>query len=313
MASHRRCGQVFPILIVLALAVTLQTPCLASESRIVGGVAVDGSSTKHQVSVRARSADQIQFGRGHICGGSLINLGTVLTAAHCLVDDFDRARAATYFRVVGGGINRTVQTANTVVRDVRQVVVHANYVSRGFLNDVGLLMLASNVPSGHPTLQPIAMTTQVPANNTRCQTSGWGSTYYNGPSSDVLLAVNISIIAKATCNALSSYAGSIGNGMLCAGDMNGGLDACQGDSGGPLVCNGLLVGVVSHGVECARARYPGVYADVAYYRTWVGLNHSAVTPRPPGGNGRGPPLLTGSLSLLLTVVGFTLHQQFSQQ
>uniref|UniRef100_A0A182J5X4 Peptidase S1 domain-containing protein n=1 Tax=Anopheles atroparvus TaxID=41427 RepID=A0A182J5X4_ANOAO len=302
--------------VLLALALVLGTPCSANEPRIVGGFPADGASTRHQVSVRARASDLNTFGRGHICGGSLINLSTVLTAAHCLVDQFDRVRAASYFRVVGGNINRTAQTSNTVVRDVRQVVVHANYVSRGFLNDVGLLMLATDVPSGHPTLQPIAIATLVPANGTACQTSGWGSIVYDGASSDVLLAVNVSVIAKTTCNALTSYAGSVGNGMLCAGDMAGGRDACQGDSGGPLVCGGVLAGVVSHGVECARPRYPGVYADVAYYRSWITMNHSGgVTPRPPGGNGRGALGLTDSLALVVsTVVAFALrYHYFTQQ
>ncbi|KFB38804.1 trypsin-7 [Anopheles sinensis] len=306
MASHGRCGQAFPILIVLALAVTLQTPCLASESRIVGGVPVDGSSTKHQVSVRSRSADQIQFGRGHICGGSLINLDTVLTAAHCLVDDYDRARAATYFRVVGGGINRTAQTVNTVVRDVRQVVVHANYVSRGFINDVGLLMVrTSSVPSGHPTLQPIAMTTQVPPNNTRCQTSGWGSIYYGVPGSTTdLMAVNITIIDATVCNGTDSYDGDIMSGMLCAGRLEGGKDSCQGDSGGPLVCDGRLAGTVSFGFECGLQNFPGVYADVAFYQEWISVNGAVSV------GGRAPPRQiagASTIGALLLLLALHIH------
>lgn len=49
----------------------------------------------------------------------------------------------------------------------------------------------------------------------------------------------------------------------------GGKDACQGDSGGPLAIGGRLAGVTSWGKGCAVAKYPGVYAEIAYYRDWI--------------------------------------------
>ena len=55
--------------------------------------------------------------------------------------------------------------------------------------------------------------------------------------------------------------------MICAGVTGGGKDACQGDSGGPLVVGDKLVGIVSWGVGCAEARYPGVYSNVATLRS----------------------------------------------
>nr|CAD7588048.1 unnamed protein product [Timema genevievae] len=58
-------------------------------------------------------------------------------------------------------------------------------------------------------------------------------------------------------------------GELCAGFIDGSGDACQGDSGGPLTCVGYLTGLVSWGYGCATPGYPGVYTDVAYYKTWV--------------------------------------------
>lgn len=51
--------------------------------------------------------------------------------------------------------------------------------------------------------------------------------------------------------------------------MAGGIDACQGDSGGPLMCNNTLGGIVSYGVGCAIANYPGVYANVSYFHSWL--------------------------------------------
>jgi trypsin len=57
--------------------------------------------------------------------------------------------------------------------------------------------------------------------------------------------------------------------MICAGVPGGGKDACQGDSGGPLVVDGQLVGIVSWGVGCAEADFPGVYSNVATLRRFV--------------------------------------------
>ena len=56
--------------------------------------------------------------------------------------------------------------------------------------------------------------------------------------------------------------------MICAGEK--GKDSCQGDSGGPMVdAAKKQVGVVSWGIGCALAGYPGVYARVSTYADWI--------------------------------------------
>ncbi len=65
--------------------------------------------------------------------------------------------------------------------------------------------------------------------------------------------------------------------MFCAQATLSGnriVDSCSGDSGGPIFAecaNGdvVLVGVVSWGVGCAEAEYPGVYTRLSMYTSWL--------------------------------------------
>uniref|UniRef100_A0AAG5DTV7 Peptidase S1 domain-containing protein n=1 Tax=Anopheles atroparvus TaxID=41427 RepID=A0AAG5DTV7_ANOAO len=244
--------------------------------RIIGGFEAPAESTRHQISLRVKCIDYFMFGRGHICGGSLISSKHVLTAAHCLVDEYGRTQPADFFVVVGGNTERLVQTANTFTSQVEKVIAHAHYDAELFANDIGLLHLTTTVPANHPTLQPIALVEQSPPAGTICQVTGWGSTVSGVQvPTEKLMAVNITIIDTAICNSTDSYSGELMAGMICAGQLEGGKDSCQGDSGGPLVCTGLLAGVVSFGYECGKANFPGVYADVAYYREWIRVNSGA--------------------------------------
>ena len=61
--------------------------------------------------------------------------------------------------------------------------------------------------------------------------------------------------------------------MFCAASP--GKDSCSGDSGGPIIAGTSgsdLVGLVSWGIGCARAEFPGVYTRVGQFVTWIEEN-----------------------------------------
>uniref|UniRef100_A0A3Q1EUP0 trypsin n=1 Tax=Acanthochromis polyacanthus TaxID=80966 RepID=A0A3Q1EUP0_9TELE len=127
------------------------------------------------------------------------------------------------------------------------------------------------------------------------------------PSPQRLQEVNVPIVTNSDCS--NSY-GGITDNMICAGLTEGGKDSCQGDSGGPLVSKNdsiwVLAGVVSFGNGCAEPNFPGVYARVSQYQSWI--NSFIATNRPGFVSFQADSSLTTgaapfvSMSLLLTVL-----------
>ncbi|XP_047609488.1 transmembrane protease serine 5 isoform X6 [Phacochoerus africanus] len=108
----------------------------------------------------------------------------------------------------------------------------------------------------------------------QCWVSGWGHTDPSHThSSDTLQDTVVPLLSTQLCNSSCVYSGALTPRMLCAGYLDGRVDACQGDSGGPLVCldgdTWRLVGVVSWGHGCAEPNHPGVYSKVAEFLDWI--------------------------------------------
>ena len=64
---------------MIASAATLLTSKISFSLRIVNGKEVDPGKRTYQVSLQV----SVYGGWGHFCGGSLIERGWVVTAAHC--------------------------------------------------------------------------------------------------------------------------------------------------------------------------------------------------------------------------------------
>ena len=187
-----------------------------------------------------------------------------MCAAHC----YQRSGV----RAVAGAHN--IKANEDTQQDIKvdEFIIHESYNDKTFQNDIAVLKHGAF--SGNKNVAPIAMASyrggEWMKNNDEVRICGWGNTKYPGSSyPDKLNCVNVKYITVDDCNARNKYNGIILKGMFCAGVNGGGMDACQGDSGGPVTRKGELVGAVSWGYGCAQAQYPGVYADVGYYRGWI--------------------------------------------
>jgi len=249
---------------------TIPAPPLEQQigiGRIVGGEEASDGEFPFQVSLRSIGA----LGATHFCGGSIIDKDWILTAAHCCA-----GQGPLSMHVVAGGIKLNNFENEEENRDVSDILGHPSYSSSDLSNDICLLKLKESLEFTD-FIQPINLPEieQQTEAGTLATITGWGTLTEGGFSlPNVLHKVEIPVVSDDDCD--SAYA-SAGYGtiesMICAGLPEGGKDSCQGDSGGPFFLNDpespTLIGIVSWGIGCARAGYPGVYTEVSYFIDWI--------------------------------------------
>lgn len=221
------------------------------ETQIAGGTAVpDGKYRFMAILVIGETNGGIG-----LCGGSLIDSNSVLTAAHCLVNAVS----------VDLAVGRTVISQNQgQVRFATTAFIHPRFnLSNNFSNDAAVLQLNRAVTGIKPIKLATARQNYLERPRRSLTTAGWGTTSEGGSGTDRMREVSVPVVSDAkaqTAYGSDAYFPSL---MLAAGVK--GKDTCQGDSGGPLFNPGTTrtqVGITSFGRGCGRAGFPGVYTEV---------------------------------------------------
>jgi len=140
------------------------------------------------------------------------------------------------FIVVMGNLDRYNRTNTLTFTLDERIMQLEKFDLSTYDKDIALLKLNDTVPTGHPTIRPIALNRFTVAEGVVCQVTGWGNTE-DGYISDILMTVDVPMISEEHCINDSDLGHLIKAGMMCAGYLEvGEKDACSGDSGGPLVC-----------------------------------------------------------------------------
>jgi len=248
---------------------------LIGDGRIVGGIDADNDAWPFIVRLKLNSL--------YTCGGVVVHNNWVLTAGHCCPYWIDEIEA-TFGDRLKNSFDSNEYTLNAV-----SWIQHDLYgdSSDGTASNQDWCMvrfsqdIIANDPDSLVAMPCLPNENPIPSQHgAACWLAGWGATSSSGSLSNELQSVGVNILGPEYCIE-KGYKTELEEDDVCAGvpdfdddgNADGGKDACQGDSGGPLICpiNGkaTLVAIVSRGVGCAWAGFPGVNANTFIAKQWM--------------------------------------------
>ncbi|XP_029711469.2 uncharacterized protein LOC115256693 [Aedes albopictus] len=211
------------------------------------------------------------------CGGTLIWIDYVLTAAHCVLDHWNIEPDIVRF----GDLNLETDEYDEYAQQYKITQIYRHPLHRFSLkyHDIALMKLEQPIRL-HDAVCPACLWVDPHIRFTEFIATGWGSTGHFENRSPSLMKVSLKPMESSKCEKF--YSSELVRGLksglhenhLCAVDAK--MDTCEGDSGGPLQVKLLhstrltpfVVAVTSFGLPCGLAN-PGVYTKIAPYKDWI--------------------------------------------
>ncbi|XP_057292187.1 transmembrane protease serine 5-like [Hydractinia symbiolongicarpus] len=248
-----------------------QTKIAKGSQRIVGGNPTKAGAWPWMAMILTR--DDIGMNYNTWCGGTLLGVDWVITAAHCVANIPQK----TDIKIRLGAHKISNGLLEKTDYDVEQIYVHPDYrVQKVYNNDVALIKLRKPALLNDQVNSICLMGNEYePAAGDKCVIAGWGKLWSgnSGIYPKVLQDGEVSMRSRYHC--YKTYGSLITDNMLCAGEDIGIPDTCQGDSGGPLMFerNGRwhLVGITSwgHSGGCGQYKRYGVYTRMTAVEDWI--------------------------------------------
>uniref|UniRef100_A0A182QDN4 Carboxylic ester hydrolase n=1 Tax=Anopheles farauti TaxID=69004 RepID=A0A182QDN4_9DIPT len=180
----------------------------------------------HAALYRRKGAEMKYF-----CGGTVLNLDTILTAAHCVSGEDGVVDRRTISVQLGRtGLNETQDSVQSL--GVRAIIVHPMFSGVNVSHDIALIKLQDNITISS-SVRPVRVWNREvhePIVGQNGTIVGYGIVV-NNIASDRLKYALVSVVNMLECTERSSFASVQTDGMIC-GKAQRGVSACFGDGGG---------------------------------------------------------------------------------
>lgn len=225
--------------------------------RIVGGSAATTGQFKHHTLLLL--SDGVN---SYMCGGSLVNVYWVLTAAHCTIG----MTSVAVYSIVDLNVGYYWMSYGSLI------VSHGAYSGTTFQYDIAMIKLATamtvTVNTNLINLPRDSLSNDFAGSTATVQ--GFGRTAdASSDTSTILKYVSNTVITNAKCSETFS---NIIASQICKSTV-GGRGACNGDSGGALTVTSpslSVVGIVSFGSALGcQLGHPVAYTRVTSFIPWI--------------------------------------------